>query len=373
MIGLSAVTMGVCPEAAELINDVIAHDDKTFAKLTNPKYAKADMWLARQIIGCVKTDSDAAKVFHLETSANLSLRSSGIRLLQDLRVRTKATSTLSEHAAEMRFKSTVYLKGAMTLDQVKLGAATFKADFEARSEQYAKSHYLLLQALLDELPPALQPGQSNVVKEEKIKLERAHEKQKMGKAELPSWEEFLIDLAIMLKDVTGQKTKTVAPKEINNAEKQKGSYKGALTGKGKGTGRTNTTSNGAGKGKGKGGGKGGDKPLKCNVCNKAGATTKTCGCAPCSKCNLRYCTGAPGATKVTGLGCAQEMTVFPTYNEYVQAGGKLPGFLYEKARKKWHKKWDLPYEASAAEDTEASAEYEGGWTCEEVDCLDVRA
>ena len=70
---------------------------------------------------------------------------------------------------------------------------------------------------------------------------------------------------------------------------------------------------------------------------------------------------------MTGLGCAQEMTVFPTYNEYVQAGGKLPGFLYEKARKKWHKKWDVPYEASAAEqDTEASAEYEGGW-CEEAD------
>ena len=61
------------------------------------------------------------------------------------------------------------------------------------------------------------------------------------------------------------------------------------------------------------------------------------------------------------------MTVFPTYNEYVQAGGKLPGFLYEKARKKWHKKWDVPYEASATEqDTEASAEYEGGW-CEEAD------
>ena len=325
MVGLAAAATGVCPQAAEIIKKVTAHDDKVFELLRDPLYVKADMWLARQIIGCVKTDSDAAKVFHLETSADLSIRSSGIRLLHDLRVRSKTTSTLSEHAAETRFKSTVYLKGAMTLDQVKLGAAAFKADFEARSEQYAKSHYLMLQALLDELPPALQPGQSNVVKEEKIKLERAHEKQKTGKAELPSWDEFLIDIAIMLKDVTGQRTKTTAPREINEAEKQKGSYKGALAGKGKGTGRAGTASTGSGKGKGKGGK--GDRPLKCNVCNKAGVTTKTCGCAPCSTCQLRYCTGAPGATKVTGLRCAQEMTVFPTYNEYVQAGGKLPGFL----------------------------------------------
>ena len=367
MIGLAAASTGVCPEAAELINHVISSDGTMFARMSDPKYAKADMWLARQIIGCVKTDSDSAKVFHLETSANLSLRSSGIRLLQDLRVRTRASSTLSEHAAEMRFKSTIYFKGAMTLDQVKLGAATFKADFEARSEQYAKSHYLLMQALLDELPPALQPGQSNVVKEEKIKLERTHEKQKVGKAELPTWDEFLIDIAIMLKEVTGQKTKTAASKEINNAEKNKGSYKGALTGKGKG-GRTNTTPGNTGKGKGKGAGKGTDKTLKCNVCNKTDVTTKACGCAPCNKCQLRYCTGAPGATKVTGLGCAQEMTVFPAYNDYVQAGGKLPGFLYEKARKKWHKKWNIPYEASAAEqDTEASSECDGGWTCEEID------
>jgi len=367
MIGLAAASTGVCPEAAELINHVISSDGTMFTRMGDPKYAKADMWLARQIIGCVKTDSDSAKVFHLETSANLSLRSSGIRLLQDLRVRTKASSTLSEHAAEMRFKSTIYFKGAMTLDQVKLGAATFKADFEARSEQYAKSHYLLMQALLDELPPALQPGQSNVVKEEKIKLERTHEKQKVGKAELPTWDEFLIDIAIMLKDVTGQKTKTAAPKEINNAEKNKGSYKGALTGKGKG-GRTNTTPGNTGKGKGKGAGKGADKTLKCNVCNKTDVTTKACGCAPCNKCQLRYCTGAPGATKVTGLGCAQEMSAFPAYNDYVQAGGKLPGFLYEKARKKWHKKWNIPYEASAAEqDTEASSECDGGWTCEEID------
>lgn len=73
----------------------------------------------------------------------------------------------------------------------------------------------------------------------------------------------------MLKDVTGQKTKTVAPKEINNAEKQKGSYKGALTGKGKGTGRTNTTSNGAGKGKGKGGG----NPKEAT--NRSSATSAT--------------------------------------------------------------------------------------------------
>jgi len=86
------------------INHVIAHDDTIFSKLTDPKYAKADMWLARQIIGCVKTDSNSAKVFRLETSANLSLRSSGIRLLQDLRVRTKVTSTLREHAAEMRLQ-----------------------------------------------------------------------------------------------------------------------------------------------------------------------------------------------------------------------------------------------------------------------------
>ena len=349
MVGLAAAATGVCPQAAEIIKKVNAHDDKVFELLGDPIYVKADMWLARQIIGCVKTDSDAAKVFHLETSADLSIRSSGIRLLHDLRVRSKTTSTLSEHAAETRFKSTVYLKGAMTLDQVKLGAAAFKADFEARSEQYAKSHYLMLQALLDELPPALQPGQSNVVKEEKIKLERAHEKQKTGKAELPSWDEFLIDIAIMLKDVTGQKTKATAPREINEAEKQKGSYKGALAGKGKGTGRAGTASTSSGKGKGKGGK--GDRPLKCNVCNKAGVTTKTCGCAPCSTCQLRYCTGAPGATKVTGLRCAQEMSVFPTYNEYVQADGKLPGFLYEKARKKWHTKWNVPYEASTTEQT----------------------
>ena len=110
-----------------------------------------------------------------------------------------------------------------------------------------------MQALLDELPPALQPGKSNIVKEEKIKLERTHEKQKVGKAELPTWDEFLIDIAIMLnlKDVTGQKTKTAAPKEINIAEMNKGSYKGALTGKGKG-GRTNTTPGNTGKGKGEG-------------------------------------------------------------------------------------------------------------------------
>ena len=61
------------------------------------------------------------------------------------------------------------------------------------------------------------------------------------------------------------------------------------------------------------------------------------------------------------------MTVFPTYNEYVQAGGKIPGFLYEKARKKWHTKWNVPYEASTTEQTAEPSECDGGWACEEAD------
>ena len=233
----------------------------------------------------------------------------------------------------------------------------------------------MLQAMLDELPPALQPGQSNVVKEEKIKLERLHEKQKIGKAELPTWEEMTIDIAIMLKDIQGQKTKTPVSHEVNNYEK---SYKGALKGangkgKGQGAGKAGAaaqTAKGVGKGKGgAGSGKGGKGgATKCGVCGKEGTTTKLCACLPCPSCNLRYCTGAPGAAKVTGLGCAQELDVFPEYSSYTQANGKLPYFLFEKARKKWHTKWNIPYEASAAsineDGTAAGAEWDGGWTYE---------
>ena len=62
-------------------------------------------------------------------------------------------------SAEQRFQTTVYFKGGMTHDQVRLAAAAFKADYIARPF-YDSRTYAMFAAMLKELPPSIKEPRS---------------------------------------------------------------------------------------------------------------------------------------------------------------------------------------------------------------------
>ena len=57
---------------------------------------------------------------------------SGVVLIKRLLKHVETTDSLKMESAEQRFQTTVYFKGGMTHDQVRLAAAAFKADYPSR-------------------------------------------------------------------------------------------------------------------------------------------------------------------------------------------------------------------------------------------------
>ena len=198
MTELAANASGVHEEASMMIKKVIVRDNSVLLDTSTVEGLVSDKWLARQVSAAIMDDSDAGLVFKKEASADIMLCQSGVRLLNKLIKTVSTKDTLSTDAAEQRFKTTVYFKGGMSHDQVKLAAAQFKADYKARSETArSDTEYALLAAMLNEMPPALQEPASYCVRDERKKLEKLS----MRGLDMPDWDEFIIDIAVMLKDV----------------------------------------------------------------------------------------------------------------------------------------------------------------------------
>ena len=96
------------------------------------EYVDANRWLARQVLASIKPETDAARVFLKEVRSDINLIESGVSLIAKLLKQVASTDSLKMESAETRFQTTVYFRGGMTHDQVRLAVAAFKADYTAR-------------------------------------------------------------------------------------------------------------------------------------------------------------------------------------------------------------------------------------------------
>ena len=154
----------------------------------------------------------------------------------------------------------------MTHDQVRLGAAAFKADYVARPF-YDNHTYAMLAAMLKEMPPSIKEPFVRDELDNLLTLEMQGKRD--GTDLMPNWDDFILKIAVRLRNATGEIAKRVTP-EASSLD-----FRGAVTGKGGGKGGKGSKggkgadSGKGGKGKGKGAGKGAQgarPPWGCHVC-----------------------------------------------------------------------------------------------------------
>jgi len=125
---LAGAASGLSIKGSELVGMVLRADPTANAKANSTdEYVDANRWLARQVLASIKPETDAARVFLKEIRSDINLIESGASLVAKLLKRVATTDSLKMETAEQRFLSTVYFKGGMTHDQVRLAAAAFSA------------------------------------------------------------------------------------------------------------------------------------------------------------------------------------------------------------------------------------------------------
>ncbi|KOO31759.1 hypothetical protein Ctob_010798 [Chrysochromulina tobinii] len=225
---LAGAASGLSAKGSELVGMTLRADPRTVhVAHSTDEYVDANRWLARQVLASIKPETDAARVFLKEVRSDINLIESGVSLVAKLLKHVSTTDSLKMESAELRFQTTVYFKGGMSHDQVRLAAAAFKADYTARPF-FDNRTYALLAAMLKELPPSLKEP---FVRDELDNLLTLEMKgQRDGTDLMPAWDDFLLKIAVRLRNATGEIKKNVTP-EASSLD-----YRGAVTGKGGGKG-----------------------------------------------------------------------------------------------------------------------------------------
>ena len=75
------------------------------------------------MLASIKPETDAARVFLKEVRSDINLIESGVSLVAKLLKHVSTTDSLKMESAELRFQTTVYFKGGMSHDQVRIFAS----------------------------------------------------------------------------------------------------------------------------------------------------------------------------------------------------------------------------------------------------------
>ena len=170
---LAGAASGLSAKASELVGMTLRAEPYTLSKShSTDEYVDANRWLARQVLASIKPETDAARVFLKEVRSDINLIESGVSLIAKLLKQVASTDSLKMESAETRFQTTVYFRGGMTHDQVRLAVAAFKADYTARPF-FDNRKYAMLAAMLKELPPS--------IKEPFVRDELRSEERRVGK------------------------------------------------------------------------------------------------------------------------------------------------------------------------------------------------
>jgi hypothetical protein len=218
---LAGAASGLSAKASELVGMTLRVDPYTFSKShSTDEYVDANRWLARQVLASIKPETDAARVFLKEVRSDINLIESGVSLIAKLLKQVATTDSLKMESAETRFQTTVYFRGGMTHDQVRLAVAAFKADYTARPF-FDNRKYAMLAAMLKELPPSIKEPFARDELDNLLTLEMKG--QRDGKDLMPEWDDVVLKIAVRLRNATGEIKKSATP-EASSLD-----YRGAVT------------------------------------------------------------------------------------------------------------------------------------------------
>jgi hypothetical protein len=341
-----SVAAGMCPKAGELIEALhSSHAEASALERSSSAYGTASKWLARQLMACTPTQSEAGKRLRKDFSASMAVCSSGVAMWQLIMARKDTRDPVRADEAEAKYqsrRSSYFGNPQASFDEFRNAAADFRADYLARPEdRRSDSEYAIMSTMLDLLPACLRTQGNPVARRERARLD----KRRVAGRAMPAWDAFVADLAIELKHASPIE---LAEANLLDAGKGKGGPSGcgyASSGRGGGAGRGGAWHS-AGKGPGKGGGKGkggrgsagggrGSAAFAgCHKCGSSAHWAADCS-SKCANCWTQNCRGNwMGAHK-----CVFLTSEMPPREECTQPDGEpMPPQRYDRLAEK-HAVW----------------------------------